>query len=226
MIIRKDGRHMDERGLPGSDPTPEGAGGFPGPGFAPDPEWDAYVAWREREIADGRGEMPPERWEIEGPAVSLSLGDAVDIDPPLLAAVCGSDGLGGEALGPQFSQDAAADVLRPGPVLAALTEQASADQSRLTDNQLIGTLHAARRLENRAHYLQTRTIAEFARRRADEFEAAKARGVRVGCRAGEFPGVELADELLISRVAAGQWIEGRPGSRPACRRHYGECPKV
>lgn len=198
---------MDEHELPGSGPLPEGAGSRPDPGAAADPEWDEYVAWREREIAAGRDEEPPAPWEIEGPAVSLSLGDAADIDPALLAAICGPDGLGGDALGPQFGQDAAADVLQPGPVLASLLEQAADDLSRLTDNQLIGALHAARRLENRTYYLQTRTIAEFARRRAAEFEAAKARGVPVGCRAGEFPGSELASELLISRVAAGRWID-------------------
>jgi uncharacterized protein DUF222 len=199
---------MDERELPGSDPVPANVGGgLPHPAFAPDPEWDAYVAWRDREIAAGRGEKPPDPWEIEGPAVSLSLGDAADIDPAMLAAICGPDGLGGDALGPQFGQDAAADVLRPNPVLAALTEQACADLSRLTDNQLIGALQAARRLENRAHYLQTRTIAEFARRRLEEFETAKARGVRVRCRAGEFPGVELASELLISGLEAGRRID-------------------
>jgi hypothetical protein len=202
---------MDERELPESDPTPESGGGLPDPDFGPDPEWDAYVAWREREIAAGRDEQPPEPWEIEGPATSLSLGDAADIDPAILAAICGPDGLGGDALGPQFGQDAAADVLRPTPVLAALTEQASADLSRLTDNQLIGALHAARRLENRAHYLQTRIIAEFARRRDEEFETAKARGVRVGCRAGEFPGVELASELLISRLEAGRLMDSATG---------------
>jgi Domain of unknown function (DUF222) len=200
---------MDERELPGSDPMPEdmGDGGLRDPGVAPDPEWDAYVAWREREIAAGRVEKPPEPWEIEGPAVSLSLGDAVDLDPAMLAAICGPDGLGGDALGPQFGQDAAADVLRPDPVLAALTEQACADLSRLTDNQLIGALQAARRLENRAHYLQTRIIAEFARRRLEEFETAKARGLRVRCLAGEFPGVELASELLISGAEAGRRID-------------------
>ena len=94
-------------------------------------------------------------------------------------------------------------MLRPNPVLAALTEQACDDLSRLTDNQLIGALQAARRLENRAHYLQTLAIAEFARRRLEEFETAKARGVRVRCRAGEFPGVELASELLVSGLEAG-----------------------
>ncbi len=199
---------MDEREHPGSDPKPENTGGdLPDPCFGPDPEWDAYVAWREREIAAGRVEKPPEPWELDGSAVSLSLGDATDIDPAILAAICGPDGLGGDGLGPQFGQDAAADVLRPNPVLAALTEQACADLSRLTDNQLIGVLQAARRLENRAHYLQTRIVAEFARRRLEEFETAKARGGRVRCRAGEFPGVELASELLISGLEAGRWID-------------------
>jgi hypothetical protein len=223
MIIRKEGWYVDECNPPGSGPDPENADGLPDPGFAPDPEnadglpdhgfapdpeWDAYLAWREREIAAGRDEEPPEPWELEGPAVSLSLGDAADIDPAMLAAICGPDGLGGgDGVGPQFGQGAPADVLRPSPVLAALTEQASADLSRLTDNELMGALHAARRLENRAQYLQTAAVAEFGRRRRGEFEAAKARGVRVGCRAGEFPGVELASELLISRVAAGQWID-------------------
>ena len=203
---------MDEREQPGSDPMPENMGGdLPDPRFGPDPEWDAYVAWREREIAAGRVEKPPEPWEVESPAVSLSLGDATDIDPALLAAICGPDGLGGDALGPQFTQDAAADVLRPNPVLAALTEQACTDLSRLTDNQLIGALQASRRLENRAHYLQTRTIAEFARRRLEEFETAKARGGRVRCLPGEFPGVELASELLISGLEAGRLIDYATG---------------
>jgi hypothetical protein len=209
MIIWKEGRYMDERELPGSDPTPENmsGAGLPDPDFGPDPEWDEYVAWREREIAAGRDEKPPEPSEIEGPAVSLSLGDATDIDPAMLAAICGPEGLGGDGLGPQFGQDAAADVLRPNPVLAALTEQACSDLSRLTDNQLIGALRAARRLENRAHYLQTQAIAEFARRRLEEFETAKARGTRVRCLPGEFPGVELASELLISGMEAGRWID-------------------
>ena len=92
----------------------------------------------------------PEEWEIEGPGISLSLGDAADLDPELLAAMLGPDGLGGQALGPQFGQDAAADALRPGPILAALTEQAVADVATLTDDQLTGAMHAVRRLETRA----------------------------------------------------------------------------
>lgn len=138
----------------------------------------------------------PEEWELEGPAVSLSLGDACDLDPALLAAMCGPDGLGGQATSAMFGQDKAADVLRPGPVLAALTEQAVAGLPDLSDDQLTGALSAARRLENRAAYLQTMAIAEFARRREAEREEAKSRKVPLHCRPGQFPGEELAAELV------------------------------
>ena len=112
------------------------------------------MARRAAGLEAGR-ETVPEEWETEGPAVSLSLGDACDLDPALLAAITGPDGLGGQALGPAFGQGAAADALRPGPVLAALTEQAIAGIGELSDDELTGVLQAARRLGNRAAYLQT-----------------------------------------------------------------------
>jgi hypothetical protein len=149
----------------------------------------------------------PEEWEIEGPAVSISLGDAADLDPALLAAMTGPDGLGGNALCQAYEQDAAADVLRPGPVLAALTEQAARDVGRLTDDQLMGALSAARRLENRAAYLQAVTIAEFARRRTAQAEEASARDPRRGRRSADFPDEELAMELLTSQLDAGARID-------------------
>ena len=226
MNVRKEDRYMDERELPRSDPGPEGmSGGGPAArGVTPDPEWDAYQAWRDRERAAGRDEEPPEPWE--GPAVTLSLGDAADVNPAMLAAICGPEGLGGDALGPQFGQNAAADVLRPNPVLAALTEQACADLSRLTDNQLIGVLQAARRLENRSHYLQTRVIAEFARRRLEEFETAKARGVRLRCRPGEFPGLSWPRNCSSAALRPDAGSIRRPISRPACRGRCRACPRV
>ena len=144
----------------------------------------------------------PEPWEIEGPAASISLGDAAGLDPALLAAICGPDGLGG-ALGPQFGQDQAADALRPGPVLAALTEQAIADVGSLTDDQLMGVLQAARRLENRIAWQQTVAVAEFARRRDAQLQDARARRAPAGQRRGEFPADELAAELLITASQAG-----------------------
>jgi hypothetical protein len=149
----------------------------------------------------------PEEWEIEGPGISLSLGDAADLDPALLEAMLGPDGLGGEALGPQFGQHAAADALRPGPILAALTEQAVADAATLTDDQLAGALRAALRLETRAAWQQTTLVAEFARRRAAQLAEARASGVPKGRRPGEFPDDELASELLITRNHAAGRIE-------------------
>lgn len=167
-------------------------------------------AWLVGEIEEGRVRVPQER-DIEGPAISISLGDACDVDPDLLTAICGPDGLGGEGLSPAvsatFGQDQAADVLRPSPVLAALTAQAVASVNTLTDNELIGALQAARRLEALAGYQQTVAVAEFARRRQAAMEAAMASGRPAGCRAGEFPGEELAAELVVSPLAASAIID-------------------
>jgi hypothetical protein len=166
-----------------------------------DADIDRWVA----DIDAGRARIPQD-WELAGPAVSVSLGDASEVDPALLAAMCGPDGLGGEALSAAFGQDKAADVLRPGPVLSALTEQAASDLAALSDDQLIGTLSAARRLENRAAYLQAIAIAEFARRREAEREAAKSRKVPLHCRPGQFPGEELAAELVCTARYADERI--------------------
>ena len=54
--------------------------------------------------------------------------------------MCGPDGLGGQAVSAAFGQDKAADVLRPGPVLASLTAQAVAGADSLSDEELIGAL--------------------------------------------------------------------------------------
>ena len=167
---------------------------------------DGHFAWLVRELDAGRVQPPPER-ALAGLGVSLSLGDACDVDPELLAAMCGPDGLGGQAAGAAFGQDSVADVLRPGPVLAAVTAGAVARAGSLADNELIGALQAARRLANLAAYQQTVVIAEFARRRQGEFEAAKARGVPAGCRDGEFPGGELAMELVETGACTGARID-------------------
>ena len=138
-------------------------------------------------------------------------GDACDLDAALLMAMCGPDGLGGEALSPvlaaAFAQDAPADALRPGPVLAALTAQAVNGTDPLTDNELIGVIQAARRQRALADYEETVAIATFAGRRAAALAAATASGRPVGCRSGEFPGEELAAELVVSPVAASVRID-------------------
>ena len=167
---------------------------------AADAEWARLTA----DLEAGR-ERIPEEWETQGPMVSLSLGDACDLDPALLAAITGPDGLGGQALGPAFGQNAAADALRPGPVLAVLIEQAIAGIGALSDDELTGVLQAARRLGNRAAYLQTVAVAEFARRRAAQYQDAKARRVPKARRPGEFP----ADELAMELVATGNYADAR-----------------
>jgi hypothetical protein len=109
--------------------------------------------------------------------------------------------------GAVFGQGRAANALRPGPVLAALTARAVSRVDSLTDDELTDALQAARRLANLADYQQTVLIAKYARRRMAEFEAAKARGVPVGCRDGEFPGEELAMELVETGPYTGARIE-------------------
>ena len=184
-------------------------GGWDGlPRCVPEDDFDAD-AEMARWVADieaGR-ERIPEEWERDGSAISLSLGDACDLDPALLAAMLGPDGLGGQSLSPAFAQDQAADALRPGPVLAALTEQAVSDAASLSDDELTGALQATRRLGNRDAYKQTVLVAEFARRREAAFADAKARGVRPGRRPGEFAADELATELVCTANYAGVRLE-------------------
>ena len=163
------------------------------------------MAWVDRGVAAGRDPIPPERcWLAQG--IDISLGDAADIDSELLAAMCGPDGLGGGgARSPAFAQDAHADALSPSPVLAALTEAAVAEVTRLSDNQLIGVLQAARRQENREAWKKALVIAEFARRRAAEFDAA---------RRGAFPSTaDLASSLARSSRSSSLPARSRPPTR-------------
>ena len=181
-----------------ASPPPTGArdaapAGLPADDWDGDAEMAAYIA----DLDAGRARIP-EEWEIEGPAATIGLGDAADVDLAELAAMLGPDGLGGEV----FARDRSADVMRPGPVLAALTEQAAGGLDRLTDNQVIGAMSAAGRLAARAEYLRLAAVAEFTRRRDAQYQDAKARGVPRGCRDGEFPDAELGMELVTSQNAA------------------------
>ena len=190
-------------GPDGEQPPPVGpardeTAGMPA-GVPAEDDWDgdaemaAYIA----DLDAGRARIP-EEWEIEGPAATIGLGDAADVDLTELAAMLGPDGLGGEV----FAQDRSAGAMRPGPVLSALTEQAAGDLGRLTDNQVIGAMSAARRLAARAAYLELTAVAEFTRRREAQLADATARRVPRGCRDGEFPDAELAYELVTSSNAA------------------------
>ena len=151
---------------------------------------------------DAGREPIPDPWE-GGPQVMLSLGDATDLDPAVLVAIGGPDGLDTAI----FGQDGAAEAVPPGPVLSALAEQATANTATLTDNQLLGALSAARRLANRAAYLETLTVAEFTRRRTAQRQAAMARKSPPGHREGEHADAELAFHLTTSVADAADQMD-------------------
>jgi len=180
-------------GAPAPEETP-GAAGAPVDDWDPDAEMASFIA----AVEAGRVRVP-EQWELECQGASISLGDATDVDLAELAAMLGPDGLGGEV----FAQDRPAGVMRPGPVLAALTEAAATDPARLTDDQVLGAMSAARRLAARAEFLELEAVAEFTRRREAQFEAATAAKVPPGRREGEFADAELAMELVTSVRDAG-----------------------
>ena len=185
---------------------------FPGPGQdgeepplpASAGDWtaddDAEMARYLADIEAGREQIPDPR---ESPACTVSLGEACDVDLGELAAMAGPDGLAGES----FAQHRPADAMRPGPVLAALTERAAEDLDQLTDDALLGLVSAARRAQARAEYLELTAVAEFTRRRAAQFEAAKAAKVPRGCRDGEYPDQELAFETVTTAHAASDRME-------------------
>src|SRR6516225_7978351 len=161
---------------------------FPGAGADDDWDQDAEMAAYLADIEAGLLAEPGPR---ESPGCTVSLGEAADVDPAVLGA-------GGAA----FAEGRAGDAMAPGPVLAALTEQAAEDLSALSDDELLGAMSAARRLAARADYLEHRAVAEFGRRRGAACEAATASGVRPGRRTGEFPGEELAFHQVSSGNAA------------------------
>jgi hypothetical protein len=107
----------------------------------------------------------------------------------------------------EFSQDGAADGLRPGPWLAALAGEAVASLGRLDEGQLLGVGSAARRLAAQAEYLEMMAVAQFARRRDAELEASKARGERVRSRDGEYPAEELGFEMNATAYSAAILID-------------------
>lgn len=118
----------------------------PRPGAADDGdmEWAEYVAWLDREAAAGRDPEP-------GPWAS---GDAEPWDPEPGET---------DVAAPWFAADGDADAQPPGPGLAALTEQAVSDVSRLSDDELVGVLRATQRQMAREQYKQMLAAAEFGR---------------------------------------------------------------
>jgi hypothetical protein len=210
---RQDGEPPPRPGDAARDGTPDAAAPppaaeppptvlVPPPDGADDYDADADLARWLDDIDSGREPIPADE-DLQAPPVMFTLGEAADVDPAVLAAMAGPDGLGGQA----FTQDQPADAMPPGPLLAALTENAAADVNGLSDDALLGMMSAAKRLAARAEYLELTATAEFTARRQAQLAASTARKEPRGQRAGEFADAELGMHLLISGRKAGDRMD-------------------
>src|SRR5215469_1101508 len=103
--------------------------------------------------------------------------------------------------GAGFAAGGMADDLPPGPVLAGLTGDVhAAGLGRLTDDELIGVLRAARRLGSWSASLELSAVGDLMRRRMDQ-EAAGWSG------AAEHADAEIAAALTLTGRAAGGLLD-------------------
>jgi uncharacterized protein DUF222 len=110
---------------------------------------------------------------------------------------------------PPDAAAAAADSIAAGAgPLVGIPGVPGADGVRqLTDDELLGTMSAAQRLQNRAEWLELSALAEFTRRRYAEEEAAVAKRDPIGQRAGEFANEEVAYQTVRSSHATDERME-------------------
>ena len=160
----------------------------------------------ERTVVHASGPFPDPGYDGEEPASSPlppaaedGAGPDTDWDDP-------AEGLGqglyvclpaGQVTLAGFAQNGEADTMAPGPLLAAVVDTVTgpdgAGLGGCSDDQLVGIISAARRMESRAAWTQMAAVKEFAARHA---------GSRPG---DEFAPEELAFELhLTPQSAAGQ----------------------
>ncbi len=160
------------------DPFPDLEGDGQEPDGWPEDDWDPEAAMDARIAAvdAGRYEMPPEE-AVQGLFICLP---AEDTD------VAG------------FAQDGAMDTTLPGPLLAAAVHAITGEDGQglaaLSDDQLIGVISAARRMEARTAWTQMVAVREFAARRP----ATRDRGQQPGGSEGAAFSIFAADELSFA----------------------------
>jgi hypothetical protein len=197
FIGRKD-RLMSTEAIPGGGQDGQGTSApVPAGGFCGEDE----DAWLRRMMAEADGD---EAW-ISEEQVEAALS---------VLPVGGGRSAGGSLSG--LAQDGPADVMAPGPELAALAAGAC-DQAmlpQLSDDQVLGLAGAGRRLAGRAAWIQQRAIAEFAARR---IEPDRKKATPLGFT--PFAADELVPELVITANAAElKMAQARDAGRrlPAC----------
>src|ERR1700756_3119960 len=93
-----------------------------------------------------------------------------------------------------FAQGGEADTMTPGPLLAAIVDTVTGQDGQglagCSDDQLMGIISAARRLESRAAWTLMAAVAQFAARHGD------------GTLEDEFAADELAAELHVTPLSA------------------------
>jgi hypothetical protein len=187
-------------------------------GECPDAEWDAELAELE---AAGADLAPPSAEELEGWAHDPLAGppdgaDAwlADLPGPLLEEYLAAieEPVGPEPIaagfwnratgdGAGFASGGVVDDLPPGPTLAGLTaDVCAAGLDRVSDDELIGVLRAARRLGSWSAWMELAAAGELAERRLAE-EAAGQAG------RAEHADAEIAAALTLTGRAADQLLD-------------------
>ena len=107
----------------------------------------------------------------------------------------------------RFAQHGESDVMPPGPLLAevvhALAGQDGEGLAVLSDDQLVGVIAAARRLESRVAWTQLAAIAEFATRRRAQHERADFAADELAC------GLHLTWQSAAGQIEYATAVAGR-----------------
>ncbi len=140
--------------------------------------------------ADGTG--PEDDWDAEAHLDAvIAAADAGEYEMPDWPE---------EDLPGGFAPGGTADLMGPGPVLAALVHAAAGRDgvalAGLPDDELLRVIAAARRIESRAVWTALAAVREFAARRT------AAPGSASRCGFAEFAAEELAWDLNLSALAA------------------------
>jgi Domain of unknown function (DUF222) len=168
--------------------------------LTPPDDWELDELVRDTRCGPPDG---ADAWLADLPAELLFEYLAATEDPPCREAIVagrlprqpGDGWPPGDGCG--FAAGGVADELPPGPVLAGLAGDAwTADLGRLSDDELIGVLRAARRLASWSAAMELAAVTDLATRR--EAESAG----EGSCAPGEHIGDEIAAALTLTARAA------------------------
>src|SRR6266513_786947 len=143
----------------------------------------------------GPGPCPPDGWELMSWAEQQQLLDGTPAEPagPEAFDAGFTHRLGGDGRG--FAAGGALDQMEPGGRLAMFADRAWQDGlSRLSDDELMGLMAAARRNASRQAALELATVHELAARRAGPD----------GC-----PGEHVEEEVAAALTLTGRAADGR-----------------